>query len=48
MRMKKTAVVTGSTGGIGTEIAKLLADGGWNLALVNRSATKSEEQAAEL
>ncbi|MEM6471449.1 MAG: SDR family NAD(P)-dependent oxidoreductase, partial [Planctomycetota bacterium] len=40
--------VTGSTGGIGTEIAKLLADGGWNLALVNRSATKSEEQAAEL
>ncbi|MEM1067307.1 MAG: SDR family NAD(P)-dependent oxidoreductase [Planctomycetota bacterium] len=40
--------MTGSTGGIGTEIAKLLAQRGWNLALVNRSKTKSEEQAAEL
>ncbi|MEO1528180.1 MAG: SDR family NAD(P)-dependent oxidoreductase [Planctomycetota bacterium] len=41
----KTAVLTGSTGGIGSEIAKLLAQRGWDLVLVNRSADKSQKQA---
>ncbi|MEM9911118.1 MAG: SDR family NAD(P)-dependent oxidoreductase [Pseudomonadota bacterium] len=42
------AVITGSTGGIGREIAKLLADGGQNLLLLNRSASKSDAQKAQL
>jgi NAD(P)-dependent dehydrogenase (short-subunit alcohol dehydrogenase family) len=41
-------VVTGSTGGIGTEIIKILAGRGDDLVLVNRSRTKSETQAAQL
>ncbi|MEM1224958.1 MAG: SDR family NAD(P)-dependent oxidoreductase [Planctomycetota bacterium] len=44
----RTAVLSGSTGGIGTEIATLLASRGWNLVLVNRSSEKSQTQAAEL
>ncbi|MEM8668003.1 MAG: SDR family NAD(P)-dependent oxidoreductase [Planctomycetota bacterium] len=44
----KTAMLSGSTGGIGTEIARLLAERGWNLALVNRSVEKSEQQATDL
>lgn len=45
---KKTAVLTGSTGGIGLEIAKILAKQGWNLALVNRSQEKTNFQLEEL
>ncbi|MEM6689822.1 MAG: SDR family NAD(P)-dependent oxidoreductase [Planctomycetota bacterium] len=41
-------MLSGSTGGIGIEIAKLLASQGWNLVLVNRSGKKSEQQAADL
>ncbi|WP_422021849.1 SDR family NAD(P)-dependent oxidoreductase [Roseibium sp.] len=44
----KTAVITGSTGGIGREIAKILALRGDNLILLNRSETKSEAQRSEL
>lgn len=40
----QTVVITGSTGGIGEEIAKILAGSGCNLILVNRSAEKSDEQ----
>ncbi|MEM8920179.1 MAG: SDR family NAD(P)-dependent oxidoreductase [Pseudomonadota bacterium] len=48
MSNSKTAVVTGSTGGIGGEIAQLLASKGWNLILVNRSAEKAADQIAKL
>ncbi|MEO0964308.1 MAG: SDR family NAD(P)-dependent oxidoreductase [Planctomycetota bacterium] len=44
----RTVVVIGSTGGIGAEIAKLLANEGWHLALVNRSQEKTERQISEL
>ncbi|MEM7477849.1 MAG: SDR family NAD(P)-dependent oxidoreductase [Planctomycetota bacterium] len=44
----KTAVLSGSTGGIGNAIAKLLGERGYDLALVNRSASKMEAQANEL
>ncbi|MEM1157536.1 MAG: SDR family NAD(P)-dependent oxidoreductase [Verrucomicrobiota bacterium] len=43
-----TAVITGSTGGIGMEISKLLAAQGWNLVLLNRSLDKTEKQTAAL
>ena len=42
------AVITGSTGGIGSEIAKILAARGEAMILVNRSKTKAEAQRAEL
>ena len=41
-------VITGSTGGIGSEIAKQLAARGKRLILVNRSEAKSQAQIAEL
>ena len=44
----KTAVLTGSTGGIGQEIARFLAKQGWDLALVNRSQEKTDLQLEEL
>ncbi|MEM9226503.1 MAG: SDR family NAD(P)-dependent oxidoreductase, partial [Verrucomicrobiota bacterium] len=44
----RTALLTGSTGGIGLEVAKLLAGSGWHLALVNRSKDKAQKQLAEL
>ena len=50
MNDKKTAVLTGSTGGLGTAIANILAQRGWNLALVNsrRSQEKAGRQIEEL
>ncbi|MEM6913181.1 MAG: SDR family NAD(P)-dependent oxidoreductase [Pseudomonadota bacterium] len=42
------AVITGSTGGIGAEIAKILAQEGWSLTLINRSADKAEKQWQEM
>ena len=44
----KLAVITGSTGGLGAEMAKLLAERGWDLVLVNRSADKGAAQARQL
>ncbi|MEM9368898.1 MAG: SDR family NAD(P)-dependent oxidoreductase [Planctomycetota bacterium] len=44
----KTAMLSGSTGGLGAEIAKLLAGRGWDLALLNRSEEKSRQQQSEL
>ena len=41
-------VITGSTGGIGTEIAKILASRGDNLILINRSKNKANAQYEEL
>ncbi|MEM6453377.1 MAG: SDR family NAD(P)-dependent oxidoreductase [Cyanobacteria bacterium P01_D01_bin.105] len=45
---RKIAVLTGSTGAIGTELAKLLAQTGWNLSLINRSKGKADAQLAQL
>ncbi|MEL7013143.1 MAG: SDR family NAD(P)-dependent oxidoreductase [Pseudomonadota bacterium] len=41
---QKVAVITGSTGGIGSAIASQLAAEGWALILVNRNKTKAETQ----
>ncbi|MEM9079151.1 MAG: SDR family NAD(P)-dependent oxidoreductase [Verrucomicrobiota bacterium] len=43
-----SAVITGSTGGIGSELCKILAAQGWNLVTLNRSLGKSAQQIAEL
>ncbi|MGD1935270.1 MAG: SDR family NAD(P)-dependent oxidoreductase, partial [Candidatus Phaeomarinobacter sp.] len=42
------AVVTGSTGGLGSEIVKILAARGQNLILLNRSQAKSQAQREQL
>jgi len=42
--MKKIAVITGSTGGIGSLVAERLAEDDWNLILINRSQSKSQKQ----
>ncbi len=44
----KTVVITGSTGGIGQELCKILANLGANLVLVGRKAEALEQQKAEL
>lgn len=46
--MNSTALITGASGGIGYELAKLFASGGYNLVLVARSGDKLAEFAAEL
>jgi short-subunit dehydrogenase len=45
---RKLALVTGASGGLGLEFAKLLASGGYDLALVARSAAKLNDIAKAL
>lgn len=44
----KTAVVTGGSGGIGRELAKLFAQDGYNLVLLARNAARLQQVAADL
>lgn len=44
----KTAIITGASGGIGLELAKLLAADGYHLVLLARSKDKLNEIASEL
>ncbi len=46
--MSRLAVVTGTTRGIGAEVARQLAKGGWQLVLVNRDLARAQALADEL
>lgn len=48
MAMDNWALVTGASAGIGRELAKLFAAGGWSLALVARDQARLEQLAGEL
>jgi putative NADH-flavin reductase len=48
MSERNLALVTGASGGIGLELARLLAEKGFNLVLLARSRNKLEELAREL
>jgi short-subunit dehydrogenase len=45
---KKTALITGASGGIGLDLARLFAEGGYNVVLVARTESKLKELATEL
>ena len=47
-KIEKTALITGASGGIGYELAKLFAAEGYNLVLVARSKDKLEKHAEEM
>ncbi|MEM6603115.1 MAG: SDR family NAD(P)-dependent oxidoreductase [Pseudomonadota bacterium] len=42
--MTKKALLTGSTGGLGSKIAQILAEDGWSLILVNRDQEQAQHQ----
>lgn len=46
--MKQRALIAGSTGGIGGEIAQILCERGWSLVLLNRNESKGIAQAHSL
>ena len=46
--MSELAIVTGASGGLGLEFAKLLALEGYDLVLIARSADKLEQLASDL
>lgn len=48
LKMNKTALITGSSGGIGLELAKIHAENGVNLVLVARRKDKLDELKARL
>ena len=48
MADSKWALVTGASGGVGKEIAGIMAKKNWNLVLVARSADKLKELASQL
>lgn len=48
MNERLTAVLTGSSGGLGREIAELYAQRGWDLVLVNRDPETGQHQAQTL
>ena len=43
--MARTAVITGASGGIGSEVARELARRGWRIAVVGRNTSRTEEVA---
>lgn len=44
----KTALLTGSTGGLGQKVVQILAEDGWNLILLNRDSNQTGKQLVEL
>ena len=48
MSERNFALITGASGGIGLELARILAEKGFNLLLLARSRNKLEELAREL
>ena len=44
----KTALLTGSTGGLGREVSQILAQNGWDLILLNRSKEQTDQQITSL
>ncbi|HEX2984933.1 MAG TPA: SDR family NAD(P)-dependent oxidoreductase, partial [Ignavibacteriales bacterium] len=46
--MKETALITGASGGLGREFAKLFAENGYNLIITGRREDKLKSLAGEL